>query len=119
VVSGCRQLSDAVVIASRTEISRGQLKPYAEWFREVRPMGSIAWKLASVASGDGDLNISLAPKSEWDVCAGDLLVREAGGVYVHFDGRRRIYNQPDPAIEPAMAAGPPALVEAFRRRVQS
>jgi myo-inositol-1(or 4)-monophosphatase len=117
-VSRCSRLSEAVVIASRTEISRGQLEPYAKWFREVRPMGSIAWKLACVASGHGDLNVSLAPKSEWDVCAGDLLVREAGGVYLSFDGARRTYNQPDPRIEEAMAAGPPALVEAFCRRVR-
>ncbi len=117
-VSRCARLSEAVVIASRTEISRGQLEPYAKWFREVRPMGSIAWKLASVASGHGDLNVSLAPKSEWDVCAGDLLLREAGGVYLSFDGARRIYNQPDPRIEEPMAAGSPALVEAFCRRVR-
>ncbi|HTF33032.1 MAG TPA: 3'(2'),5'-bisphosphate nucleotidase CysQ [Myxococcota bacterium] len=117
-VSRCSRLSDAVVIASRTEISRGQLEPYAKWFREVRPMGSIAWKLACVASGHGDLNISVVPKSEWDVCAGDLLVREAEGVYLSFDGVRRIYNQPDPRIEEAMAAGSPALVEAFCQRVR-
>jgi myo-inositol-1(or 4)-monophosphatase len=116
-VSRCTRLSDAILIASRTEISRGAFEPYEKWFREVRPVGSIAWKLASVASGHGDLNLSLAPKSEWDVCAGDLLVREAGGVYVSFDGVRRTYNQPDPRIEQGMAAGSPALVEAFCRRV--
>jgi myo-inositol-1(or 4)-monophosphatase len=118
-VSRCARLSDAVVIASRTEISRGAFEPYAKWFREVRPMGSIAWKLASLASGHGDLNVSFAPKSEWDVCAGDLLVREAGGVYLSFDGLPRTYNQPDPRIEQEMAAGSPALVEAFCRRVRA
>jgi myo-inositol-1(or 4)-monophosphatase len=117
-VSQCNRLSEAVVIASRTEISRGQFKPYTKWFRELRPVGSIAWKLACVASGEGDLNVSLAPKSEWDVCAGDLLVREAGGVYVSFDGAQRIYNQPDPHMDEPMAAGSPALVRAFCERVQ-
>jgi myo-inositol-1(or 4)-monophosphatase len=119
VVSRCARLSDATVIASRTEISRGALEPYAQWFREVRPMGSIAWKLASLASGDGDLNVSFAPKSEWDVCAGDLLVREAGGVYLSFDGLPRTYNQPDPRIAQGMAAGSPMLVEAFCRRLRA
>ena len=85
-VSRCAELSAAVVIASRTEISRKQFDPYAGWFKEIRPVGSIAWKLACIASGDGDLNISVAPKNEWDVCAGDLLVREAGGAYLAFDG---------------------------------
>lgn len=115
-VSGVTRLEDAVVIASRTEISRDQFAPYEGWFRELRPVGSIAWKLACIAAGEGDLNVSVAPKNEWDVCAGDLLVREAGGVYLAFDGSRRTYNRPDPLIDRGMAAGPPALVEAFCER---
>jgi len=115
-VSACARLEDAVVIASRTEISRGKFEPYAGWFRELRAVGSIAWKLGCIACGDGDLNVSVAPKNEWDVCAGDVLVREAGGDYVDFAGVRRRYDQPDPLIEAFMAAGPPALLEAFRKR---
>ena len=118
-VSKVERLSDAVVIASRTELSRDQFAPYEGWFRELRPVGSIAWKLACIASGDGDLNVSVAPKNEWDVAAGDCLVSEAGGVYVAFDGSRRVYNQPDPLIETFMAAGPPALVKAFCEREQA
>ncbi len=115
-VSDCTSLAEARVIASRTEISRSQFEPYAGWFRELRPVGSIAWKLACIACGDADLNVSVAPKNEWDVCAGDLLVREAGGVYVAFDGSVRSYNQERTLIEAGMAAGPPALVERFLER---
>jgi len=115
-VSNCEILADAVVIASRTEISRNQFAPYDGWFRELRPVGSIAWKLACVACGDGDLNVSVAPKNEWDVCAGDLLVREAGGVYVDFEGETRRYNQVSPLIDKGMAAGPRALLERFLER---
>ena len=118
-VSRCADLSAAVVIASRTEISRHQFEPYEGWFKEIRPLGSIAWKLACIACGEGDLNISVAPKNEWDVCAGDLLVREAGGAYLAFDGTRRIYNQPDPLIGAGMAAGRRELLEAFFARVRS
>lgn len=115
-VSSVRTLGDAVVIASRTEISRKQFDPYAGWFREIRPVGSIAWKLGCIACGDADLNVSVAPKNEWDVCAGDLLVREAGGVYVSFAGTKRRYNQANPLIEDFMAAGPEALVRGFCER---
>jgi myo-inositol-1(or 4)-monophosphatase len=115
-VSDVARLEDCVVIASRTEISRDQFAPYAGWFKELRPVGSIAWKLACIASGDGDLNVSVAPKNEWDVCAGDLLVREAGGRYLDFDGQPRRYNQAKTLIEAGMAAGPPALLEAFFAR---
>jgi myo-inositol-1(or 4)-monophosphatase len=115
-VSAVARLEDAVVIASRTEISRNQFDPYAGWFKEIKPVGSIAWKLACIASGAGDLNVSVAPKNEWDVCAGDVLVREAGGVYVGFDGAKRVYNQAKTLIEAGMAAGPIPLVESFCRR---
>jgi len=115
-VSSIDRLEDAVMIASRTEISREKFKDHEGWFREIRPVGSIAWKLACIACGEGDLNISLAPKNEWDVCAGDVLVREAGGIYTAFDGSNRLYNQADPLIEAFMAAGPPQLVRAFCER---
>ena len=115
-VSSVTELGDAVMIASRTEISRDKFAAHDGWFKEIKPVGSIAWKLACVACGDGDLNVSLAPKNEWDVCAGDVLVREAGGVYVAFDGTTRSYNQSDPLIETFMAAGPAPLVDAFRAR---
>ncbi len=109
-------LADSVVIASRTEISRNQFDPYEGWFRELRPVGSIAWKLACVACGDGDLNISVAPKNEWDVCAGDLLVREAGGRYLDFEGQERVYNQEKTLIDRGMAAGATSLLDAFFQR---
>jgi myo-inositol-1(or 4)-monophosphatase len=115
-VSSCEQLSDCEVIASRTEISRDQFAPYEGWFKNLRPLGSIAWKLACTACGDGDINISVAPKNEWDVCAGDLLVREAGGIYVDFDGEIRRYNQPKTLIDRGMAAGPKPLLDQFFQR---
>jgi len=117
-VSSCERLEDAVLVASRSEASRDQLAPYQGWFSAVRPVGSIAWKLACIASGDGDLNVSLAPKNEWDVCAGDLLVHEAGGIYRGADGQPRRYNQPDSGVRAGMAAGPAELVRSFFERQQ-
>jgi hypothetical protein len=50
-------------------------------------------------------------------------VREAGGVYVAFDGSRRTYNQEKTLIDAGMAAGAPELVSTFcdrdRRRLAS
>jgi myo-inositol-1(or 4)-monophosphatase len=115
-ISECTRLEDAVVVASRTEISRDQFAPYEGWFGELRPMGSIAWKLACIACGDGDLNISVAPKNEWDVCAGDVLVRESGGVYADFEGVMRRYNQAETLISAGMGAGPASLLEQFIAR---
>ncbi len=92
------------------------MEPYVGWFRELRPVGSVALKLAWIAAGRGDLWISAAPKSEWDVCAGDLLVREAGGRFVTLAEGSRAYNQEDVLLRPPMAAGSPVLVEALEKR---
>ena len=71
----------------------GELDRYLEQFRRILPMtsgvrraGSAALDLADVAAGrlDGFWELVLAP---WDVAAGILLVREAGGVVTDLSGR--------------------------------
>jgi myo-inositol-1(or 4)-monophosphatase len=72
------------------------LPPYLDQFTQVltstsgiRRAGSAALDLADLASGrlDGFWELSLAP---WDVAAGTLLVREAGGVVTDADGRQDV-----------------------------
>jgi len=109
-VSSCSTLGDARVVASRSEVEDGRLAAFAPHFRQLVPMGSIAWKLALVACGEADLNLSLKPKHEWDVCAGDFLVHEAGGRYAGFDSAGARYNRPRPVREAPMIGGPPPLV---------
>jgi len=112
-LSRCSTLMRARVAASRSESDDGKLEHYAPLFGELRPMGSIAWKLALVACGEADFNLSLKPKSEWDVCAGDFLVHEAGGGYVDFADRKLRYNQRDPLRKASMIAGSRALIDEF------
>ena len=54
----------------------------------IRRAGAAALDLAAVANGwfEAFWELSLAP---WDMAAGVLLVREAGGVVTDLDGRRR------------------------------
>ncbi|MDE3128237.1 MAG: inositol monophosphatase [Gemmatimonadota bacterium] len=85
------------------------IAPYMEAFPEimratagVRRAGAAALDLADVACGrfDGFWELSLAP---WDVAAGILLVREAGGVVTGLDGR------PAPVAHGPIVAGNPAV----------
>ncbi len=69
-----------------------------------------------LASGRGDLWLSTAPKNEWDVCAGDLILREAGGTLVSLGKGERRYNQEKLLLEPPLVAGPPELVQEFEKR---
>jgi myo-inositol-1(or 4)-monophosphatase len=115
-VSQAADLSQSVMLSSRTEMSRGQVDQFSDWFAEVRPLGSVALKLAHTAAARGDVWISTAPKSEWDVCAGHLLVREAGGVFLTLKEGERRYNQADVLLQPVMAAGPARLVRQIVQR---
>jgi myo-inositol-1(or 4)-monophosphatase len=88
-------LQQAVALSSRSETGRGEWERFQGIFT-VRPTGSAAYKLAQVARGKGDMTFSLVPKNEWDICAGTLLVTEAGGCVSDLDGEAFRFNQPDP-----------------------
>ncbi len=84
-----------------------QLERYARQFIAVtrdtagiRRAGSAALDLADVACGrfDGFWELDLAP---WDISAGILLVREAGGVVTNFAGEER-----DVSAGPVIAGNP-------------
>ena len=105
-------LDQAVLIVSRSETKRGDTAPFQPHLKTVSSIGSTAYKLALVAAGKADLNLSVRPKNEWDVCAGDLLVREAGGRMLDLQGQTRSYNQADPRIEGGLVSGNPELTKA-------
>ncbi len=112
------RLDQATLIVSRSETSRGEVDSFHPYLKRVRPLGSVSYKLATVAAGEGDLNISVQPKNEWDVCAGDLLVREAGGLMLDLKGRVRRYNQANPRIDGGLVAGNQSLIAAMLKLVE-
>ncbi len=55
-------------------------------------------KYMAVARGTLDAAINLSPgECEWDTCAPEVIVREAGGRVSDADGRAFRYNQPNPS----------------------
>lgn len=97
------RLSQATILASRSETKRGEWKNFSSQFT-TRPTGSAAYKLALIANGDADATFTLTPKNEWDICAGVLLVEEAGGQVSHLDGRQLIFNQPKTLLQGLVAS---------------
>src|SRR5207244_6709172 len=93
-VSPMLHLPGALVLASRSETGRGEWERFRSVLT-VRPMGSVAYKLAQVAQGTCDMTFSLVPKNEWDICAGTLLVTEAGGHVTDLQGQPFRFNQPE------------------------
>jgi myo-inositol-1(or 4)-monophosphatase len=101
------------VLASRTEVGRGEWESVPEAFR-VRAVGSVAYKLALVAAGAADATWTLSPKHEWDVAAGAALVLAAGGAVWTPGGGEPRFNQPKPWL-PGLAAANCSVVEPVRR----
>jgi myo-inositol-1(or 4)-monophosphatase len=91
------------VLASRSEMKRGEWAADARF--DVKPCGSVAYKLGLVAAGRADATWTLVPKSEWDVVAGTALVRAAGGLVTLADGEVPRFNKPKPTFPNYGAAG--------------
>ena len=93
------------VLASRSEVRRGEWERFEGGPFEIRACGSVAFKMALVAAGRADATWTLVPKSEWDVAAGTALVRAAGGVVTLADGGQPGFNKPEPTFPSFVAAG--------------
>lgn len=96
----------AVVLASRSEIGRGEWDRFQELGFEVRPTGSVAYKLALVAAGKADATWTLTPKHEWDVAAGAALVFAAGGRVWLPGAGEYAFNAERPKLPGFSACGP-------------
>ncbi len=66
-------------------------------FADVLSIGSIGIKLSLIARGDYDVYVNLARGKcrEWDICAPELILTEAGGILTGLDGSPISYNKQD------------------------
>lgn len=104
------ELDGASVLASRSELRRGEWERFAGSGLSIRPLGSVAYKLALVAAGKADLTFTLVPKHEWDIAAGAALVESAGGAVRTLDNQPLICNCRSPKLA-GLAAGNRVLVD--------
>jgi 3'(2'), 5'-bisphosphate nucleotidase len=92
-------IADLSLVASRTHRGErfNQLLRQLP-FKEKHYVGSVGCKIATIIEQKADVYISLsgnsAPK-DWDFAAPELILREAGGQFTHFDGTPLMYNQGD------------------------
>src|SRR5271166_2682827 len=99
-------LEGALILASRSEVKRGDWKPFENGGFKVQAMGSVAYKLALVSAGLADITFTLTPKNEWDVAAGAALVESAGGFVSTLEGTSLTVNRRDPRLSGLLACGP-------------
>ena len=83
------------------------------------PVGSIAYRMALLASGKGCLMFTPGRRSEWDIAAGAALLEAAGATVTDIDGRPLSFNQAQPSIKGLIAAKPSIHQEARQMWVRS
>jgi myo-inositol-1(or 4)-monophosphatase len=104
-VADREELAGSAVLASRSEIRRGEWKSFeADGFRII-PVGSVAYKFAMVAAGLADATWTLCPKNEWDVAAGVALVEAAGGIVRTIEGQPVTFNRKSTLYPGLVACG--------------
>ena len=82
-------------------------------FRRVyRP--SLAYRMALVAQGRFDGMLTLRPCWEWDVAAGEVILREAGALCTDRTGAACRFNNEVPLV-PGLLAGSPTVHDGLRR----
>ncbi len=96
-VASAAKLSDAVKVKTgdKTPIPKARLRSLKT--REVLRKGSTGLKICTVASGKA--HVFLCPyltTSKWDVCAPQVILKEAGGRLTFLDGKPLDYKQESP-----------------------
>lgn len=116
-VSAQAAIENCRMLASTTMLKRPEWG--APWpIMHVENRLSIAYRLALVAAGEFDAMVSLGAKHDWDVAAGDLIVREAGGCVTTVKGAALLYNGPQ-ALQPDIVAASPLLHECLLARTRA
>lgn len=93
------------VLVGRGEQLHDELPPLPQG-TETRGIGSVAYRLALLANGEGNAALSGYGRAEWDVAAGVALCRAAGLLATDIFGEPILFNQPDPYVRGFLAAEP-------------
>ena len=91
-VSKSRELKDAEILTKKSIFKEKIWKSSNPALFRQRYRPSLAYRLALVAEGRFDAMIALGRSWEWDICAGHLLVSEAGGSVTTNFGNKLVYN---------------------------
>ncbi|MFT2090451.1 inositol-1-monophosphatase [Paraglaciecola sp. 2405UD69-4] len=116
--SKAKELSQTILATAFPFKAKETLSEYQEGFNkifmqagDIRRSGSAALDLAYVASGryDGYWERGIKP---WDIAAGELLVRESGGLVTDFSGGN------DPMHKGDIVAGSPKIVQTIVKHLK-
>ena len=110
-LDGAESLAAGFMLAGRGEWRWGDLPPVPDGTR-LLPVGSIAYRMALLATGTGNLLFTAGHRSEWDVAAGTALLAAAGAVVTDVAGEPLRFNQAEPTVRGLIAGSAAVHAEA-------
>ncbi|MCX7013218.1 MAG: 3'(2'),5'-bisphosphate nucleotidase CysQ [Candidatus Sumerlaeota bacterium] len=123
-VSGRSRLEELRTVMSRSHVTPA-LERLTQALRpaEVLRFGSLGQKVCAIAEGEADYYLNVTPGStkEWDCCAPELILAEAGGRMTNLRGTDLAYNKRDVrdrlGLLASNGASHEALLAAIRRHL--
>ena len=98
-----QHLRDSFMLAGRGEWRFGDLPPVPQGTK-LMPVGSIAYRMALLATGTGCLIFTVGRRREWDLAAGAALLSAAGATVTNVHGQALQFNQANTEVEGLIAA---------------
>jgi 3'(2'), 5'-bisphosphate nucleotidase len=93
-----KKIQELTVFTSKyhvTDGEKGLIEKLGNRVKNIVPLGSSI-KACRIAEGLGELSFRTSDGTkEWDTCAFQVVVEEAGGAVLKFDGTPIIYNRDD------------------------
>jgi 3'(2'), 5'-bisphosphate nucleotidase len=117
----CSKCND--IGSAKLSVSRSHLDPKLKQLLEKHqisnftPKGS-AVKYCSIAEGLVDASIRKTPLMEWDICAADCILKEAGGLITDFKGSDLKYNKKNLKFESGIIASNGCLHDLFLNLIE-
>ena len=108
-VSGCSELEGCRIVGPKDVFAHPNwaIPPLEPWpVMQIEARSSVAYRMALVAAGQFDAAVILSAKHDWDMAAGDVIVREAGGRVSDKDGNALQFGRPDAVQRTMVCAGP-------------
>ena len=102
-MAGNEPKREYLALVGRGEDRLGEVPPLPGQGR-TRPVGSVAYRLALVAAGKGDVVVTWYPRQEWDVAAGAALCLSRGLTVTDVLGQPLEFNQPRPLVRGLLVA---------------
>ncbi len=104
-----RQSALKVVMSSRLKGSPAVEQVLEHYDVAEKKVVPSSLKLCMIAEGSADLSLGLAPVREWDIAAGEAIIKAAGGALLTLEGEEIIYGKSQDFIPPQHIAKNHAL----------